>query len=93
MDSSESIGLDGQSQPGPDLPLKLAGHCLVKINETTIFMGGGLDNKNFYFHILDQTWIPAPSFNIPRFLQGCALQESDGYHLIFVAGGTQLFLE
>jgi hypothetical protein len=45
--STEFVQLTGTS-PGPDLPLEVAYHCLVSLNDTTaLLIGGQLQSGNF----------------------------------------------
>ena len=59
LKTTELVNLKTLSSiPGPDLPIELAGHCMVKLNErTVIVIGGENDNgivdKTFLFNIDD----------------------------------------
>jgi hypothetical protein len=38
--STEFVRMTGSS-PGPDLPLEVAAHCIVSLNDTTVLLIGG----------------------------------------------------
>ena len=56
LNSTEYILESGESLPGPDLPLQLSGHAMLRINETFSMIIGGAVNVNFtYAYGLDKT--------------------------------------
>ncbi len=54
LKSTEFIDHDGNVRNGPDLPLAVYFHCLVKLNDTTAFLIGGRTNKQ---RASDQTFL------------------------------------
>jgi hypothetical protein len=93
--STEFVQLTGTS-PGPDLPLEVAYHCLVSLNDTTaLLIGGQLQSGNFlkatWFYNTDhKTWTDGPSLTIGRYLHSCALFKSPQHghtDTVIVTGG------
>ena len=82
------------SIPGPDLPIELAGHCMVKLNQTTVIVIGG-ENDN---GIVDKTFLynidnpefevrSGPTLNLPRDGPGCGAFDLNGkLHLVVASG-------
>jgi hypothetical protein len=94
--STEFVQLTGTS-PGPDLPLEVAGHCLVSLNDTTaLLIGGrlqsGTNSKATWFYNTDhKTWTDGPSLTIGRFFHSCALFKSPQHghtDTVIVTGGN-----
>ena len=58
-DKMEKIGLNDNKWVEEDLPLKVWGHCLVSINETTMMAIGGIDGSGNvskrYFEFVNET--------------------------------------
>jgi hypothetical protein len=93
--STEFVQLTG-STPGPDLPLEVAYHCLVSLNDTTILLIGGrlLDgtrsNATYYYNTDHKTWTDGPSLTIGRSVHSCALFKSPQHghtDTVIVTGG------
>ena len=68
---------------GPALPQILFGHCIIKVNESTILITGGSssssrqvkdqDNYSSTFQNIASGQVnPGPKFNVPRFAHKCA---------------------
>ena len=63
------------------LPEPVLIHCLVKINDTTLFLlGGTLDNNpsgatanTYFFNVLDNVWVPGSPMRSPRFVSSVHL--------------------
>ena len=91
MQSTEFIGFDGQGYLGPDLPLALASHCVIKINPNTVLLAGGATSpysttsKTYFFDIPSGTWTEGPAMNKRRKQHSCAILEDINY--VFVLGG------
>ena len=66
---------------GPQLPMPMSGHCLVKVNQTTaLFM---YRNKTFFFDFPTQSWIDGPEMNYDRVSFGCGIMGN----VVIAAGG------
>ena len=60
------ILINGQFQPGPDLPKPIAYHCMVTINQTHVFLTGGdyksspgsypYNRESYIYSTLTQNW-------------------------------------
>jgi hypothetical protein len=94
--STEFVQLTGTS-PGPDLPLRVYGHCLVSLNDTTVLLIGGLlvnltrSKATFFYDINHQTWTEGPSLIAERSVHSCALFKSPQHShtdTVIVTGGS-----
>ena len=91
MQYTEFIGFDGQRYLGPDLPLALGSHCVIKINPNTVLLSGGATSpysttsKTFFFDIPPETWTEGPAMNKRRKQHSCVILEDINY--VFVLGG------
>jgi hypothetical protein len=93
--STEFVQLTGTT-PGPDLPLEVANHCLVSLNDTTLLLiGGYLQNRtrskaSIYYNTDHMTWTDGPSLTIGRTGHSCALFKSPQHghtDTVIVTGG------
>jgi hypothetical protein len=93
--STEFVQLTG-TRPGPDMPLEVYDHCLVSLNDTTVFLIGGVlsdytsSKATFYYNTDHQTWTEGPSMYTARDEHSCALFKSPlhGYtDTVIVTGG------
>jgi hypothetical protein len=93
--STEFVQLTGTT-PGPDLPLGVAFHCLVSLNDTTVILiGGSLQDgtrsKATFYHNTDhKTWTDGPSLITGRGYHSCALFKSPQHghtDTVIVTGG------
>jgi hypothetical protein len=93
--STEFVQLTGTT-PGPDLPLEVAYHCLVSLNDTTlILIGGELQSgtnskATWFYHTDHKTWTDGPSLTIGRNAHSCALFKSPQHghtDTVIVTGG------
>jgi hypothetical protein len=96
--STEFVQLTGTT-PGPDLPLKVVYHCLVSLNDTTVFLiGGQLSDETgsktlkatFFFNTDHKTWTDGPSLITGRMVHSCALFKSPQHghtDTVIVTGG------
>ena len=76
------------------MPTPLWKHCLLKINDTHLFMAGGADNEqrnaNAYLLNIDAwVWTELPMMGWPRTGHGCALFDSNK---VIVVGGFPAFV-
>ena len=66
--STEYIFADGRNEEGPPMPIVLWGHAMVKINDTTSFLVGGLriqdlSEKTWYYN---GKWLDGPDLKTAR---------------------------
>ena len=63
--SSEFIYLNKPAEKGPDLPFEIHGHCMIKYNDSAIFIIGG-DLDEAFGSSSSKTWIidPTNNFNV-----------------------------
>ena len=93
--STEFISLDQPPYPGPELPFKIDGHCMVQVCSNTIYIIGGIQDGKKSTH----TWIvdPTNNFNIKsgpplnraRLGHSCNKMKLNGKYFLVVAGGLQ----
>jgi hypothetical protein len=93
--STEFVQLTG-STPGPDLPLEVSSHCLVSLNDTTLFLIGGYlpdltySKATVFYNTDRKTWTDGPSLTIGRRSHSCALFKSPQHghtDTVIVTGG------
>ena len=95
-DSSEDVMfteiVDFTSSPasvvrGPELPMPMDGHCIVKLNESTVlFM---YRYKTFFFDYSAQAWTNGPDMSYDRYDFGCAIVKwGYGSSRVVVAGSV-----
>ena len=84
------------SRLGPSMPINLAWHCMVSVNETTIMVIGGFSTgipgrspRTFLFNLDNNQWSNGPDLNIGRSSHSCAMvhDQHDGLPLVIVTGG------
>ena len=82
LDSVESFnGTTWDQDKFTNLPQPTQIHCTVKINETMLFIVGGTGDENYsgaleitwFFHVVDNVWIPGPDLIVPRLLHSCGI--------------------
>ena len=62
--SSEFIYLNKPAERGPDLPFEIHGHCMIKYNDSAIFIiGGDLDEYDYRGPVISKSWIIDPTNN------------------------------
>jgi hypothetical protein len=97
--STEFVNLTGTT-PGPDLPLKVNKHCLVRLNETTVILiGGNLDQyiiskATYYYNVGSKGWISGPSLKMERKSHSCAVFKSAKHghpDTVIVTGGVSAY--
>jgi len=88
---------DGQSWSPTavkNLPVSVYLHCLVKLNDTVLFLiGGTTSDENasghtFAYDNRDNTWTRGPILAEPRSGHACGLLKTEAEHYIVVAGGS-----
>ena len=65
LKSTEFVYLNKQSERGPDLPVEIHEHCMIKYNDSAVFILGGklgADSKH-YLTPSSKTWIVDPTSN------------------------------
>ena len=77
--------------PGPELPVPMAAHCIVQLNESTVLFMGGRPNgkKTFFYDASTLTWTNGPDMNHERSVFGCGLMTM-GSDILVVASGAYL---
>ena len=82
------------SNPGPDLPLAVDGHCLLQINSTTVMMIGGVtvgsySKQSWILNLESGLWIRGPDMKFRRDKLACGVisDSIDGTPLVIAAGG------
>ena len=100
--STEFIKVGHPPIKGPYLPFSIKNHCMVQINESTIFIIGGYVNKqrnesSLNKEVSKKTWIidstkdfqvrEGPSLNVFRSGHACSKFEIDGKYVVIVVGG------
>jgi hypothetical protein len=82
--------------PGPDLPIAVAYHCLVSLNDTTALLIGGYlrdqtsSKATFFYNTDHKTWTDGPSLILGRSSHSCALFKSpqhDHTDTVIITGG------
>ena len=74
-----TVGSDGSAQAmlGPEIPLEIFGHCMVKVDEHTFFMTGGrvysdhTEARTYFYDMVSRTWTLGPDMNQPRAHHRC----------------------
>ena len=93
MNSTEIIDMKtNESKVGPDLPTRLSGHAMVKLNEnkTLIIGGSGYDGKCSIYDQSSLQFTPGPEMNVARETFGWGIFSSslhNGRNCLLVAGG------
>ena len=103
LNTSEFVYLNKKSVEGPTLNLEfLFGHCMVKLNDSAIFIIGGDNGKitssegflptaDFQTWIVDPTnefkFTEGPKLNEVRYDSACGKYEDSGKTKLIVAGG------
>ena len=95
INGTEFVSLEG-SRPGPMLPINVADHCVIKIdNETLLLTGGshviGRDHvklkSTWFFTLSNESWSKGPDMLEARWKHACgSLRLKDGSQVLVVAG-------
>ena len=73
---------------GPRMPVGLSGSCVVKYNDTSIYILGGNDKNVWIASISDEiTFSQGPSMLKERYSHACGTISFGNKNLIIVAGG------
>ncbi len=101
--TTEFVYLNGTVEQGPDLPNseETNSHCLVKIDDDTVSMTGGIDTGlSWVFNITEYRWISGPNMMAPREGHFCGWlrdRADPGKKLLVALGGydheTDMYLE
>jgi len=92
---TEFILANGEKLSGPNLPVALEGHAMVRINSTNTLIIGGLDfdlemtSKTWYFNHETEVFTSGPNMNIGRYKHGAGhIQDSvTKEDIVLVVGG------
>lgn len=87
-----------QSTFGPDLPVKIAMHCMVKLNSSMAMIIGGMENsissgtshytsRTYFYSATDQTFTMGPKLLYGRSHASCGVLKGEKSSDIVVAGG------
>ena len=86
--TSEFIYLDKPAEKGPDLPFEIHKHCMIKYNDSTIFIIGGDLYEYNPGSVSSKTWIidptnnfairPGPSLSEGKSVMACGKMTIDG---------------
>ena len=96
--STEIVNLE-KSQTFVPMPLPIAYHCLIKINETHILSTGGSYEENeksaainstFLFDFNTQEWSSGPVLNVARMNHGCGTFRLGDSTVLLVGGGKEI---
>ncbi len=97
VNSTEFVYFDGrEANQGPDLPLPLARHCMVRINQKWAMLIGGYqgnlidyEHSTWLFDFVEQKWTPGPNMTHGKSNAACGLirDSSTGETMVVVAGG------
>ena len=76
--SSTEVLVSGKLTPGPELPQSLHFHCILRVNETHLFLAGGRDYEDtlsdaYLFDWPNQELQKMPGMAVNRDLHACAL--------------------
>ena len=83
---------DGQVIPGPELPLRIMDHCLLRVNATHIFMAGGRTesyrqlNNAYLLDTNSGAWRRLPDMRQKRFDHACAKLPGHEDKILVVGG-------
>ncbi len=94
---TQYVKLNQVAELGPEMPMPLSHHCLVKVDEMLAIVTGGftsnkvVSNSSFFFNIAGSnplSWTLAPSLTLPRHSHSCGvLTGANGGPIVIVAGG------
>ena len=97
LNSIEMVSPDTvASTPSVELPTGFLGHCLVKWDESTVMVIGGVDvlqetqvhrTETLLIDVVSNTWSAGPILNTGRSLHACGEIEIMGTPYIVVSGG------
>ena len=95
LKSTEYIHPNGAVTTGPPLPEPLSGHCIVKLNSTTVLLTGSytssMRDTTLYFNAETSQFDNGPRMLHGRFNHGCAVYNSPLHGnrpVAIVAGGS-----
>ena len=74
-----------------NLPIEMAGHCTIRINDTTALITGGYNGSylanTFFVNFENMSIFEGPNLNESRYGHGCAMFYHSGKRVAIVAGG------
>ena len=89
LQTTEMVGTEAKFSQ--NLPMKMAGHCTTKVNETTALISGGYDGTyladTFFINFETMSISNGPNLNESRYGHGCAMFHHFGKRIAVVAGG------
>ena len=95
LSSTEKIHSDGRAIPGPEMPLPLRLHAMVKINENlTLIIGGrspgnSASKRTFYYNHKTSEWSDGPELKVGRryLAAGIVTDDVTKEEFVVVSGG------
>jgi len=90
LQSTEEFDVDsGTSTAGPNMPLGIAYHCAVKVNDTTVLIIGGSDgsselSSSYFYNAELETFTAGPSLTVARYWHACSILTE---RYVIVTGG------
>jgi hypothetical protein len=88
----EFVTLGEETIKGPVMPIALRQHCLVKINESTVIIMGGMDayTKTWFYNFDNNGWSDGPDLPTYRNRHSCGMFWSPAHQgrPVIVVGGT-----
>ena len=96
LKTAEVLTDSGWQKLPSSLPVRIAKHCMVLLNSTTVLIIGGRQNKEdfspntFYFNTEYEKWIEGPKLMFGRMYHSCGMLQKDSQSLqssVIVAGG------
>ena len=89
VSTTEVLTNEGWKTSLPDLPETAFGHCMVKVNSTTIF--AILRSSTYFMSSTDKKWVLGPKMNMGRIYAGCAMikrNSTSHEKSVIVVGGS-----
>ena len=74
LKTSEVRWLNGSWTQGPQLPVKVSGHCVVQLRrDLSLLIGGRQNPSNYVYDWVDKKWASFPSLQTLRHYHGCGM--------------------
>ncbi len=94
MDSTEYLSMTGWIE-GPDLPMPLYRHCMVKLDESTVILIGGstldvtaITHTHVYYNG-SESWTNGPPLLFGKDWHVCGLVKDQSWSIVIVTGGGE----
>jgi hypothetical protein len=88
--TTEILSLDNitRFEIGPDLPETNFGHCIAPINESHVFLAGGISNNSYIIDTYSFNYTILPALNAQRYQPACAVVQHLNKTALMVVGGV-----